>query len=236
MSMRDLLRVRPRPAGRSLWNGLLWALIVITAVASVAAVTWTVNELVTHPDTPAEGSPAAGFARDMAVHHEQAVEMAELIRMRTQNPEIRMLAVDIVLSQQAQIGRMHGWLDLWGLPVTGTQPPMAWMGMPVKGRMPGMASVDQIARLQQLSGPEADARFLALMIEHHRAGVEMAEAVLERSREPVVRRLAEAIFTAQQSETAAMTELLNAIPERARRGAGAVENGSADAGHHMGGM
>ena len=87
---------------------------------------------------PGEGSAEAGFARDMMVHHAQAVEMAEIVRNKTERNEIRILATDTALTQQAQIGQMQGWLGVWGLPITGTEPAMAWMGHPTQGRMPGM--------------------------------------------------------------------------------------------------
>jgi uncharacterized protein (DUF305 family) len=83
----------------------------------------------------------------MMVHHAQAVEMAEIVRDRTEDPQIRILASDIALTQQAQIGQMQGWLEVWGLPLTGTQKPMAWMGSPMDGPMPGMATPEEIDRL-----------------------------------------------------------------------------------------
>ncbi|MGH3147024.1 MAG: DUF305 domain-containing protein, partial [Rubrobacter sp.] len=97
---------------------------------------------------PEDGSAEAGFARDMSVHHAQAVEMAEIVRDKTQSEEIRLLAADMALTQQGQIGRMQGWLDAWGLPATGPDPAMTWMGHPTEGRMPGMASSEEIERLQ----------------------------------------------------------------------------------------
>jgi hypothetical protein len=57
---------------------------------------------------PADGSAEAGFARDMSVHHAQAVEMAELLRDRTQSEEMRTLTADMALTQQGQIGQMEG--------------------------------------------------------------------------------------------------------------------------------
>ncbi|HMN29918.1 MAG TPA: DUF305 domain-containing protein, partial [Caldilineaceae bacterium] len=65
---------------------------------------------------PAEGSAEVGFARDMAMHHAQAVNLAMLLRDRSDDEEMRQLALDILLTQQAQIGMMQGWLAVWGLP------------------------------------------------------------------------------------------------------------------------
>src|SRR5918992_1175568 len=84
--------------------------------------------------SPSDSSPEAGFARDMMVHHAQAVEMAEIVRDKTESEEIRTLAADIALTQQAQIGQMQGWLQVWDLPPTGTVPAMSWMGHPTARR------------------------------------------------------------------------------------------------------
>lgn len=157
---------------------------------------------------PAEGSAEVGFARDMAMHHAQAVEMATFLRDQSEDPEMRQLAIDIMLTQQAQIGQMQGWLTLWGRPLARIEPAMAWMGMPTTGLMPGMADADAINRLRTLTGVEADGQFLQLMIPHHRAGVIMALAVLDRSEQPAVRALAQAIVRAQESEITYMQALL----------------------------
>jgi len=83
----------------------------------------------TAPQVPAADSADAGFARDMAVHHQQAVEMSFIVRDRTRDEEVRRLAYDIVNTQANQRGMLLGWLDLWGLPKTapGGREPMAWM-------------------------------------------------------------------------------------------------------------
>ncbi len=74
--------------------------------------------------------------------------------------------------------------------------------------MPGYATDEQIASLESAVGTEADKIFLDLMIEHHLGGVEMADAVLDRTDTPVVRSLATGVVTAQQSEITYMRQLL----------------------------
>lgn len=157
---------------------------------------------------PGNDSAEAGFARDMMVHHAQAVEMSEIIRPRTENDRINTLATDITLTQQAQIGQMQGWLNLWDLPIAGTEPTMEWMGMSTEGRMPGMASQEEINRLRDLPPEEADRLFLQLMIPHHEAAVPMSDAVLERTNNPAVQRLANAIIDSQEAEISIMQEML----------------------------
>lgn len=170
---------------------------------------------------PSDSSPEAGFARDMMVHHAQAVEMAEIVRDKTDSEEIRTLAADIALTQQAQIGQMQGWLQVWDLPPTGTEPAMSWMGEPHEGRMPGMASPEEINDLQQASPEEAEALFLQLMVPHHEAAVPMAQAVLEETDRKEVERLAGSIVASQQAEIELMRGLLQ------RRGV-TVEDGEGE--------
>ncbi|MFJ5844123.1 DUF305 domain-containing protein [Streptomyces sp. NPDC092903] len=80
------------------------------------------------PGTPATDSADAGFARDMAVHHQQAVEMSFIVRDRTRDEDVRRFAYDIANTQANQRGMLLGWLDLWELPkVSAGQEPMAWM-------------------------------------------------------------------------------------------------------------
>jgi uncharacterized protein (DUF305 family) len=184
---------------------LRWLPTFLALTALVAAVLWL---WASRP--PGDDSLEAGFARDMIVHHDQAVRMALLIREKTADPLIASLATDIILTQENQMGQMLGWLNIWGLPATGRQPPMAWMGHPTTGLMPGMATADELAHLESLTGKEADAEFLRLMIRHHQGGILMAEAA-QGSRVPAVRDLAQAIVTAQQAEIAVMEEMLTRV-------------------------
>jgi uncharacterized protein (DUF305 family) len=175
---------------------------------------------------PGDDSAEAGFARDMMVHHAQAVEMAGILRDKSVSPEMETLATDIALTQQAQIGQMQGWLAVWGLPMTGAEPPMAWMDHHTDGRMPGMATPEEIGALQEAPPEEAEKRFLRLMIPHHQAAVPMAEAVLEETDRLEVRQLAGAIAASQKAEIETMRDLL------AERGAKPEGGSQPHGGHH----
>ena len=63
-------------------------------------------------------------------------------------------------------------------------------------------------------GTAADVAFAQLMIPHHQAGVMMADAVIQKSSEPQVVKLANAIRTAQLAEIDQMRQMLT------ERGAG----------------
>jgi uncharacterized protein (DUF305 family) len=122
--------------------------VLLAAVSMLAAGVALALLFASQP--PSNDSAEAGFARDMIVHHAQAVQMAEIVRDKTKSDSMRLLASDISLTQQAQIGIMQGWLGAWVLPLTGSEPAMAWMGHPTEGLMPGMATPEEIDRLYTL--------------------------------------------------------------------------------------
>lgn len=174
------------------------------------------------PAVPAADSADAGFARDMAVHHQQAVEMSYIVRDRTKNVEVRRLAYDIAQTQANQRGMLLGWLDLWGLPKVSADPPMTWMGMGdmASGKdgalMPGMATNSELKKLGSLSGRPAEVFFLQLMTDHHKGGVHMAQGCVDKCRVGVEKRLAQGMVDAQQSEIRLMADMLKERGAEAR--------------------
>ncbi|MFI7447193.1 DUF305 domain-containing protein [Nonomuraea sp. NPDC049714] len=199
-----------KPASRSLFVAL--AVLVVAAAA--------VFLVFGGRGTPGDTSPEAGFARDMATHHAQAVAMSFTIRDKSESGEIRNLAFDIINTQANQRGMFLGWLEQWGLTQSTDLRPMRWMNghghVQVSAstrEMPGMASQQDLAKLDELTGAEAEVQFLRLMIRHHEGGVEMAEGLLRLSDRTEVVRMARKIVDGQKAEIDLMTDLL------ARRGA-----------------
>jgi uncharacterized protein (DUF305 family) len=75
------------------------------------------------------------------------------------------------------------------------------MDMPVPaGKMPGLASEEDLARLRAASGPEAAKIGFELMTAHHRGGLHMARAATTRVKDPEMRALAERIARNQRIE------------------------------------
>jgi uncharacterized protein (DUF305 family) len=161
----------------------------------------------------------------MQVHHSQAVEMAFLLRDRTDDATMRTIAFDIITTQQQQMGQMYGWLRMWGLPQSASRPAMAWMaetgghgGMGkdatpstsamTQADMPGMATREQLDALRKADGLKAEVQFLSLMIEHHRGGITMAEAARTLASDDNVLLLADAIASSQAAEIEQMEQLL----------------------------
>ncbi|MFI7131228.1 DUF305 domain-containing protein [Nonomuraea sp. NPDC050153] len=166
--------------------------------------------------TPGDTSPEAGFARDMATHHAQAVDMAFIVRDKGPAKEIRNLAFDIINTQANQRGMFLGWLQQWGLDQATDQRPMAWMSghghsgttTATPGTMPGMATPQELTQLKQAQGTQAEVLFLQLMIRHHEGGVQMSEGLLKLSTRAEVVSMAQKIVQGQSGEIKLMTELL----------------------------
>lgn len=162
---------------------------------------------------PAEDSADVGFARDMAVHHQQAVEMSFIVRDRTTDAAVRRLAFDIINTQANQRGMMLGWLEMWGRAKSSPGPPMEWMGHTVTPRgdgalMPGMATDAELDALRAAKGRNAEVLFLRLMTAHHRAGADMAQAAASAAGTDEIRNLASGMVLGQRSEIALMADLL----------------------------
>ena len=198
---------------------------VITALLLVAASLVIGRLSAPVDDSPIDTSVEAGFARDMQVHHLQAVDMSFTVRDLTDDSAVRLLAYDIATSQSQQAGQMFGWLATWGLSQAASEPSMTWMTRPTLdgggghdmgggetmtpgGTMPGLATAEQLASLKAATGVEAERIFLTLMIAHHKGGVEMAEALLERSTDRVETDFARGIVKAQTSEIDLMENML----------------------------
>jgi uncharacterized protein (DUF305 family) len=179
------------------------------SLAAVAALTLSACAMPFPMANTGDGDQNAAdimFVAMMIPHHEQAVEMSELILAKDGvDPEVAALAEQIRAAQDPEIELMEQWLDDWGMPSTSGMGSMDHGG---SGGMDGMMSDEQMAELEVADGETGSTLFLELMIEHHVGAVEMAEEVIDDGRETNVRVLAEQIIESQTAEIATMRELL----------------------------
>lgn len=175
-------------------NRLWWALGIVGVLAAFG-----LGFLLARQSQSALTNADVSFAQNMSVHHSQAVEMATYLRDRTNADALKTFALDIMLTQQAQIGMMQGWLEMAGQPSASVGGAM---------QMPGMATQEQVNALKTLPSPELEKQFLELMIRHHQGGVTMAQEELQKGSQPLVKRLAQTIVTGQQYEIEYMQGLL----------------------------
>ncbi len=213
-------------------GGLRWWAVLLIVVA-VAGVTFAIGRFTafgTSPVTPGTTSPEAGFARDMQVHHTQAIEMAMTIYRKTEDDDVRTLSYDIATAQAGQRGEFFDWLVQWGLPQASTQPLMTWMAddpehghgaaaepqtdQELRDEM-GMATDEQLAQLDAATGTAADCLFLDLMIRHHQGAIPMGEALARLGTDARAVQVGTGVVQAQTAEI----DIMRSIQQRLGCGA-----------------
>ncbi|MFV8172146.1 DUF305 domain-containing protein [Mycolicibacterium peregrinum] len=187
-----------------------------TVVIAAAAFLGAFAESHRHDSPPPLMSEAdVTFAQMMMTHHQQAITICDLLSADAA-PEIRTLADQIRLQQQAEVGTMIGWLQLADQPLNPTAPTqdtghgMAHhhdTGQPT-GMQMGMATPDELARLQRATGRAGEALFLQLMTRHHQGGAEMAFDETRSGSNETIRRTALAMVTEQTQEIQVMEHLM----------------------------
>lgn len=56
----------------------------------------------------------AAFIENMIMHHQAAVDMAELSNERAEHDDIKQLSKDIISAQEKEISQMKEWQHAWG--------------------------------------------------------------------------------------------------------------------------
>ncbi|MGX1159930.1 uncharacterized protein (DUF305 family) [Arthrobacter sp. SLBN-100] len=139
------------------------------------------------------------FAQGMIPHHEQAVEMSEMMLQKKDIPSaVTDLATRIKAAQAPEIETMTGWLKSWNESAT----------MGAGHSMDGMMGEDDLKQLEAAQGTEAAKNFLQQMIVHHEGAVMMAKTETAQGKNVDAIKLSKDIVTAQEAEIKEMKELL----------------------------
>ena len=139
------------------------------------------------------------FAQMMIPHHEQAVEMSDVILAKDSvDQRVLDLATQIKAGQEPEIKQLKEWLTTWGADAGG----MSGMG--------GMSASDMTA-LQKASGVEASKLFLEQMMLHHQGAIDMAQTELDDGQNADAKVMATGIVTTQTDEIAVMKDILAAL-------------------------
>ena len=146
------------------------------------------------------------FVQGMIPHHEQAVEMSDMMTGRTVSEATAVLAEQIRAAQTTEVSLMQGFLADWGVEL---DPHAGHSGDHSMGE--GMMSDEQLDELESAGGVDFERMWLTMMLEHHQGAVAMANTVLSGGSDPRVRTLAEGIVAAQQAEIAQIEALLASL-------------------------
>lgn len=212
----------------------------VLVVAGMLAVSACSTKTDSAPATPAasSSSPSSAVAADQAhnqqdvmfsqhmiPHHQQAVEMSDMILAKPDiDPRVTKLANQIKVAQGPEIVQMQGWLNDWGVPTMsmdpgamgpgmdhGNMPGMDHGNMPGMSGMPGMEGMMTAQDLDALTaaqGTEAAKLFLNQMIRHHQGAITMAQTEIKSGQFPSAVALAQSIVASQQKEIDDMKAML----------------------------
>lgn len=147
------------------------------------------------------------FVTMMIPHHQQAIEMADMILSKDGiDEQVVTLAQQIKDAQGPEIETMQGWLEDWGIPYDESSGGgMAGMDHG------GMMSEEDMAALETATGTEAARLFLEGMIVHHEGAIEMAQTELDNGQNPEAVELAQQVIDGQSAEIETMRTILESL-------------------------
>ncbi|WP_265521592.1 DUF305 domain-containing protein [Oerskovia flava] len=157
------------------------------------------------------------FAQMMIPHHEQAIDMSDLILAKDGiDPQITDLATQIKAAQGPEIEQLTAWLDEWDAPGPDSMGPGDMdhgdMGGDMGGgMMDGMMSEEDMQALESAEGADAGRLFLEQMIVHHEGAIVMAQTEIDAGVHEGVVELSRSIVDSQTAEIQTMQDLLAAM-------------------------
>lgn len=141
------------------------------------------------------------FMRMMIPHHQGAVEMSLYEIQHGRNFEMIQLAKSIIAEQTNEIQQMSLWVKSYHskkeMDTDTYQKPLMQTMLVMMEQMPPAALLS-----------DTDKSFSAVMIPHHKAGVDMAKVILQYGQDKVVSRMAQNIISSQQLEIEQMKSFL----------------------------
>ncbi|MBM4625096.1 DUF305 domain-containing protein [Micrococcus luteus] len=197
-----------------------------TATSSAPAATPAATDTATPSATESATSSATGsaeevsaehndadvmFAQMMIPHHQQAVEMSEMLLAKDDVPaEVAAFAQKVIDAQGPEIERMNSMLTAWGQDPVDTDGMDGMEGMD-HGGMSGMMSEEDMTALDQAQGTEAARLYLEQMTAHHKGAVDMAKDEAKDGQNPQAVQLAEQVIADQEAEITEMQQMLDKL-------------------------
>ena len=143
-----------------------------------------------------------GFLQDMLDHHDQALVISDLYLDDNGDGDAAPYAREVIMFQERDIGWMEEWLADDGYARgEADRSAMVWMDEPTPvAEMRGMQTSEQLQKLADAEGTEADLLFFEIMTDHHLGGVHMADAAAANGAREEIIEFAEAVSRNQRIE------------------------------------
>lgn len=139
------------------------------------------------------------FIDMMIPHHKGAIMMAKDALEHANKPELKMMARDVVTSQQKEIDQMTEWRAKW----YGENTPNGIPSSEEKMKQMSMMNDMMVKQLGQ-KDPDYEDRFIDMMIPHHETAIRMADDALGKATHPEIKKMAQDVIDAQKKEIARM--------------------------------
>lgn len=134
------------------------------------------------------------FIINMIPHHQEAVDVSEIIAKRTQNTDVKKTAQAIVEVQKKEIAMMKGWLKDWyGEEYT------------INSDYKAMMTTDY----KSFPLEDIDTQYYAEMIAHHEGAIEMAQQIQSKTERKEIKEFAAAVIITQSKEVDEMKQFLD---------------------------
>lgn len=184
-------------------------LVIVAIVGSAMAL--SACSTTANPGATGSSSTAAAvfnkadvsFATDMAAHHQQAVEMSQMLLDKSDiDSRVVTLAQAIKDAQGPEIKQMKSWLSDWG------QKSGSMSGMDMSGTLMSDSDMND---LKSSTGPAASKLFLTQMTVHHTSALDMAKSEVDSGKNADAVTLAKNIISTQTTEISTMSDILASL-------------------------
>jgi uncharacterized protein (DUF305 family) len=147
--------------------------------------------------------PDQDFALKMKIHHKGAIDMANYELLRGKNQEVKNFADTIVKAHTLEIAKLDSFINSHTVKVDSVNGKVF-----LNESKQAMAKMDSLIKVRTLSG-DVDHDFLVLVIEHHKSGVEIADAELSSGQDAELKALVTKLRQGAVEEIAKLQALLN---------------------------
>jgi uncharacterized protein (DUF305 family) len=161
-----------------------------------------------HPPEHQQGGasrpkPEQAFLQAMVPHHESAIDMARVAEREGESSFVKDLGGSITSDQEEEIDQMRKIHErLYRSPLRPDEGAHEALGLSAEEA--GMNHMDGGAMLR--GKRPFDRAFIDEMVPHHEGAIAMADAVLEETLDPELRKLAEGLVRTQEKEISEMKD------------------------------